>query len=93
MVKYPEKIRLELKAEDLFSMADNSARQRNFKDAISFYNQIITNFPNGADDYRASFMKAFLIAEELKDEAQALQLFKDFLKNTPAASLTNRPSS
>ncbi|HPK82873.1 MAG TPA: peptidyl-prolyl cis-trans isomerase [Candidatus Syntrophosphaera sp.] len=87
MVKYPEKIRLELKAEDLFSMADNSARQRNFKDAISFYNQIITNFPNGADDYRASFMKAFLIAEELKDEAQALQLFKDFLKKYPSGEL------
>ncbi|OQB92154.1 MAG: hypothetical protein BWX83_00276 [Candidatus Cloacimonetes bacterium ADurb.Bin117] len=68
-------------------MADNSARQRNFKDAISFYNQIITNFPNGADDYRASFMKAFLIAEELKDEAQALQLFKDFLKKYPSGEL------
>ncbi len=87
MVKYPEKLSLELKAEDLFTMADNSARQRNFKDAISFYDQIIKNFANGADDYRASFMKAFLIAEELKDEAQALQLFKDFLIKYPSGEL------
>jgi outer membrane protein assembly factor BamD (BamD/ComL family) len=32
-------------------------------------------------------MKAFLIAEELKDEAQALQLFKDFLKKYPSGEL------
>ena len=80
MVKYPEKLSLELTAEDLFTMADNSAKQRNFKDAITFYDQIIRNFANGSDDYRASFMKAFIIAEEMKDETQALQLFKDFLK-------------
>ncbi|MCB5247853.1 MAG: peptidyl-prolyl cis-trans isomerase [Candidatus Cloacimonetes bacterium] len=87
LVKYPEKISLELKAEELFTMADNSARQRNFKDAIAFYDQIIKNFPNGSDDYRASFMKAFIISEELKDEAQALQLFKDFLQKYPEGEL------
>jgi hypothetical protein len=87
MVKYPEKISLDLSAEDLFMMADDSAKQRNFKDAITFYDQIIKNYPNGSDDYRASFMKAFIIAEELKDEEQALQLFKDFLKKYPEGEL------
>lgn len=87
MVKYPEKLSLELTAEDLFTMADNSAKQRNFKDAITFYDQIIRNFANGSDDYRASFMKAFIIAEEMKDETQALQLFKDFLKKYPEGEL------
>ena len=87
MVKYPEKISLELSAEELFTMADNSARQRNFSDAIAIYDQIIENFPNGADDYRASFMKAFIVSEELKDEDRALQLFKDFLKKYPSGEL------
>ncbi len=87
MVKYPQRISLELSPEELFTMADNSARQRNFRDAISFYDQIIKNYPNGSDDYRASFMKAFIVAEELKDEAQALQLFKDFLKKYPQGEL------
>ncbi len=87
MVKYPQRISLELSAEELFTMADNSARQRNFRDATSFYDQIIKNYPNGSDDYRASFMKAFIVAEELKDEEQALQLFKDFLKKYPTGEL------
>ena len=32
-------------------------------------------------------MKAFIIAEELKDEERALQLFKDFLKKYPQGDL------
>ncbi len=87
MVKYPERLRLELKSEDLFTMADNAARQRNFRDAIVYYDQIIRNYANGSDDYRASFLKAFIVADVLKDETQALQLFKDFLQKYPKGEL------
>ncbi len=87
MVKYPERLKLELSAEELFTMADNSAKQRNFRDAITFYDQIIENHANGSDDYRASFMKAFIVAEELKDEQQALQLFREFLQKYPSGDL------
>lgn len=87
MRKYPERISLELSAEELFTLADNSARQRNFNDAITFYDQIIKNFPNGNDDYRASFMKAFLVAEELKNETLALELFRAFLQKYPIGDL------
>jgi len=68
-------------------MADDAAKSRNFNDAIAIYDQIIQHFPNGSDDYRAFFMKAFIIAEELKDEERALQLFKDFLKKYPQGDL------
>lgn len=87
MVKYPERLKLELSAEELFTMADNSARQRNFNDSITYYDQIIKSFPNGNDDYRASFMKAFTVAEELKNETLAVQLFQDFLKKYPTGDL------
>lgn len=87
MVKYPERVKLELSAEELFNLADNAARQRNFRDSITYYDQIIANYANGADDYRASFMKAFTVAEELKDEARAIQLFGDFLKKYPSGEL------
>ncbi|MBW6514297.1 MAG: peptidyl-prolyl cis-trans isomerase [Candidatus Syntrophosphaera sp.] len=85
--KYPEKLRLQLSAEDLFNMADNSARQRNFKDAITFYDQIISGYKNNADDYRAFFMKSFLVAEELKDNERALELFREFLQKFPEGDL------
>ena len=85
--KYPERIKLTLSAEKLFEFADNASRNRNFKDATIFYDQIIENFPNGEDDYKASFMKAFLVAEEMKDNNQALQLFRAFLETYPEGEL------
>ncbi|HOL34054.1 MAG TPA: tetratricopeptide repeat protein, partial [Candidatus Syntrophosphaera thermopropionivorans] len=87
MVLYPERITLKVNADELFKMADDAAKSRNFNDAIAIYDQIIQHFPNGSDDYRAFFMKAFIIAEELKDEERALQLFKDFLKKYPQGDL------
>ncbi|HQC31650.1 MAG TPA: peptidyl-prolyl cis-trans isomerase [Candidatus Cloacimonas sp.] len=87
MKKYPERINLTMTAEELFNQADNAARQRNFKDAIMYYDQIIESYKNNSDDYKASFMKAFLIAEEMKQKDLALQLFKDFLIKYPTGDL------
>jgi len=89
MKKYPERITLTMTAEELFNYADNAARQRNFKDAIMYYDQIINNFKNNSDDYKASFMKAFLIAEEMKQKDLALQLFKEFLQKYPTGDLND----
>lgn len=52
-----------------------------------FYDQIIDNYPNGIDDYKAYFMKAFLVAEEIKDTDAALQMFKTFLTRYPEGDL------
>lgn len=87
MKKYPEKLVIKLSAEELFDLADNSARQRKFKDATIYYDQIIQFYPNGSDDYKASFMKAFLISEEVGNKEQGLQLFKEFLVKYPVGEL------
>ncbi len=85
--KYPDRIRLKLSVEELFNLADDSARMRRFKDAINYYNQIIEHYPNGTDDYKASFMKAFLIAEEMQNTDLAIDLFKAFLNKYPSGDL------
>ncbi len=87
LVKYPERIRLTLSAEELFEYADNATRNRNYKDAVVFYDQIIENYDNGVDDYKAFFMKAFLVAEEMKNEDLAVQLFQEFLTRFPEGDL------
>ena len=87
MKKYPEKLVIKLSAEELFDLADNSARQRKFKDATIYYDQIIQFYPNGSDDYKASFMKAFLISEEVGNKELGLQLFKEFLVKYPTGEL------
>jgi len=85
--KHTDRIRLKLSVEELFNMADDSARMRRFKDAINYYNQIIEHYPNGTDDYKASFMKAFLIAEEMKNTDLAIDLFRSFLQKYPSGDL------
>lgn len=87
MKKYPERIQLNLTAEELFTHADNAARNRKYQDAIVFYDQITKNFDNGVDDYKAYFMKAFLVAEEMKNKDLALQLFRNFLEKYPTGDL------
>lgn len=85
--KYPEKLVIKLTAEELFDLADGAARQRKFKDATIYYDQIIQFYPNGDDDYKATFMKAFLTAEEMGNKEQGLMLFKEFLKKYPGGEL------
>ncbi|MDZ4121996.1 MAG: peptidyl-prolyl cis-trans isomerase, partial [Candidatus Cloacimonadaceae bacterium] len=87
MKKYPERIRLLLTAEELFELADNAARQRKFKDAMVYYDQIINNYANNTDDYKAYFMKAFLVTEEMNDKNAGLDLFRAFLIRYPQGEL------
>jgi peptidyl-prolyl cis-trans isomerase C len=87
LVKYPERIRLTLTSEELFEYADAATRNRNYQDAIIFYDQIVTNFTNGVDDYKAYFMKAFLVAEEMKNEDLAIELFSNFIQRFPEGDL------
>ncbi|MDD3533862.1 MAG: peptidyl-prolyl cis-trans isomerase, partial [Candidatus Cloacimonetes bacterium] len=87
LIKYPERIKLNLSAEQLFDYADNAARNRNYKDAITFYEQIVQNYDNGVDDYKAYFMKALLVAEELKNEDLAINLFRNFIQIFPEGDL------
>lgn len=85
--KYPEKLQIKLSADELFDMADNAARQRKYKDAVIFYDQIIQFYPNKSDDYKAFFMKAFLVAEEMGNKELGLSLFKEFLVKYPKGEL------
>jgi hypothetical protein len=85
--KYPEKLEIKLTADELFEMADGAARQRKFKDATVYYDQIAKFYPNGTDDYKATFMKAFLVSEDMGDKEQGLQLFRAFLQKYPTGEL------
>ncbi len=87
MVKYPERIRLTLTVEELFEYADRAARNRNYQDALVFYDQIVSNYDNGVDDYKAYFMKAFLVAEEMNDSDLAITMFRKFLTRFPEGDL------
>jgi len=87
LTKYPERVTMLLSAEELFEMANTAATQRNYKDAVVYYDQIISTYKNGKDDYKATFMKAFLVSEEMKDKEAALAQFKKFITDFPEGDL------
>ncbi len=87
LVKYPEKIDMSLTAEQLFNMAEDAQKRKRYNDAVTYYDQIIKVYKNGSDDYKATFMKAFLYSEELKDNEKAKELFQSVINDFPQGDL------
>ncbi|MBC8415325.1 MAG: hypothetical protein ISS80_00115 [Candidatus Cloacimonetes bacterium] len=87
MKKYTDKLIVILTAEEYFNKAEDAQKRRRFTDAIFYYDEIIKHYQNNSDDYKATFMKAFLYAEELKDKDNAIKIFNEFLEKFPAADL------
>ena len=76
-----------LTAKELFNLAEDAQKRKRYTEAIKFYDQIIENHKNNDDDYKALFMKAFLIAEEMGNKEEAIALFKTILNDFPEADL------
>lgn len=87
VVEHTEAITPKVTVNELFDMAENAQKQNNYQEAVYYYDQIIKSFPNGKDDYKAWFMKAFVYAEDLKDKDQATKLYKEMLVKWPTGEL------
>lgn len=87
LVKYPERLFAVLSSEEYFQLAEEAQKKRRFLDAIYYYDKVIKNYPNNNDDYKATFMKAFLYAEELDKKDLAIEIFQDLLKSYPESDL------
>jgi len=85
--KYEDRLEERLTAKEYFTKAEEAQKSRRFKDAVFYYDQIIKYYPNGTDDYKAAFMKAFLHSEEMDQKEEALKLFKEFVKAYPKGEL------
>lgn len=77
--KYPERLDVARTAKEYFDLSDTAARNGKYAEAISNYDEIIKRYPNGVDDYKAMFMKGFLLAEEMKKKDEAIRVFDTFL--------------
>lgn len=84
---YPERMIEILSAEEYFNKAESAQKRRRFNDAIYYYEEVIKHYKNNSDDYKATFMKGFLYAEELKDKENALISFRQVLSDFPEAEL------
>ncbi|MCD4829551.1 MAG: peptidyl-prolyl cis-trans isomerase [Candidatus Cloacimonetes bacterium] len=85
--KYPDLLTTGFTAEELFSLAEEAQKKKKFQDAVMYYDQVIEAYQNGSDDYKAMFMKAFLMAEEMNQKPMAIQVFQQVIDNFPEGEL------
>ncbi len=78
--KYEDRLNVTLTAKELYDMAVQSAKKHDYESTVRYYDQIIKTYQNGKDDYRALFMKAFTLSENLDRKEEALKVFQKFLK-------------
>lgn len=86
-VIYEDKLKAILSAEQLFELAENRAKMGKYNDTLLYYDQIIVNFANGKDDYKATFMKGFTQSEYMNDKQAAIETFTKFLQKYPEGDL------
>ncbi|MBP7563732.1 MAG: peptidyl-prolyl cis-trans isomerase [Candidatus Cloacimonetes bacterium] len=82
-----DNLKTQVSVSELFDMAETAQKQNNYREAVHYYDQIIKDYANGRDDYKAWFMKAFVYAEDLKDNNKALQLYQEMLVKWPQGEL------
>jgi tetratricopeptide (TPR) repeat protein len=88
VVLYPERLRIVLPAHELFELAENSQIRRRYQEAVNYYDMIIEHHKETTDAYNAKFMKAFLLAQELKDNHNAVVILRDLIENNPEGHLS-----
>lgn len=87
VVLYPERLFIVMDADELFALAEDAQMRRRYQDALDYYTQIIEYHQNGEDDYRALFMKAFIMAQELGKHQEAVSLFRSVIDDYPESNL------
>jgi len=84
---YPDRLATMFTARELFNKAEEAMQRNRYAEAVDYYDQIIEYHKNNDDDYKALFMKAFVLAEEMNREEDAIAIFKHILKDYPTADL------
>ena len=74
--EYPDRLIVKLEAKEYFDNAELAQKGKRYDDAIYYYDLVIKNYPQSADEYKALFMKAFLLSEELNRKEEAVELFE-----------------
>lgn len=86
-VVYEDKLKPTLTANQLFELAERSAKTGQLNDALLYYDQIVDSFKNNKDDYKAFFMKGFTQSEYMNDKHGAILTFTKFLETYPKGDL------
>lgn len=87
VVFYPDRLSIVLSANELFNLAEQAQSRRRLTEAIYYYDQIINNYKNNNDDYRALFSKAFIYGISIGETEKAKYLFRQLVEDYPRGEL------
>ncbi|HPY95629.1 MAG TPA: peptidyl-prolyl cis-trans isomerase [Candidatus Cloacimonadota bacterium] len=85
-------LKTKVTANELFDFAEDAQKKNSYRDAVIYYDQIIKEFTNGVDDYKAWFMKAFIFSENMNNKDEAIKLYKEMLTKWPNGELNDSAS-
>ncbi len=76
-------------AENLFKSAEVAKSIRTFGKSLSLYDWILERYPNYEKAPTAMFLKAFIIENNMKDDAKAKEIYNQFIKTYPDHDLAD----
>lgn len=75
--------------EYFFNEAQQLQVDEKFKEAVTFYQKFLEEFPNNKYAYKAQFMIGFIYSESMPDTAKARQAFQEVISDYPENDLTD----
>lgn len=88
-VIHKNRLKPDTDVKTIFELAEKQSKLGKHKDALLYYDQIIQNYKDGVNDYKATFMKGFTQSEYMKDKTGAIMTFTKFLKEFPEGDLND----
>jgi len=78
-----------LRARALFALAENAGNQKNYQDAVEYYQQLVDQYPATRWAPKSQFMIGYVYANLIHDYSRAKQEYQKFLDIYPGNELVS----
>ena len=73
--------------EELYTMAQEAMNKGNSQEALKYYQQILKDYPQSTNNYKAQFMIGYVYSEQLKDTVKAKEAYQKVIEQYPNCDL------
>ncbi len=73
--------------EELYTMAQEALNKGNSQDALKYYQQILKEYPQSSNNYKAQFMIGYVYSEQLNDTLKAKEAYRKVIEQYPNCDL------
>ncbi len=73
--------------EELYTIAQEALNKGNAQEALSYYQQILKDYPQSSNNYKAQFMIGYVYSEQLRDTVKAREAYQKVIEQYPNCDL------